>query len=164
MVASPGDLMEAVNDTIYFEGEITEEVIAGLLKKVSGLNTSDTVRSRLKIILIELCTNIISHHSGTPHGEVKVNLTAAGCMMSISSFVNKHDFHIVERLLDEVKQQVNYEEYYFNKLSKNPDENKSARLGLARIYKMCRGRIDLESTLVVSKTKLTINLELDDKN
>lgn len=163
-MTSPSSLMNRVDDTIYFEGEITEEVIAGLLKKAATLSISAAVRSRLKIVLIELCTNIVTHHSGTAHGEVSVKSVGSVCEVQISSFVSRHDYSIVENLLNEVKQQPDYEAYYYNKLANNQDDNKSARMGLARIYKMCRGKVDLESTLVVSKTRLTIKLKLDDTN
>lgn len=149
---------------IFFEGEVTDEVIAKLLREIDcSTGISKKLKGNLKVVVIELCTNIVSHHSGTTHSTVKIHPDETGCGVEVSSFVNLNDFEIIQKIIEQLRAEENIEEYYFKRMANNPDSNLSAQLGLIRVYKICEGQMQLESELVASKYRLIFKLRINDK-
>lgn len=155
-------MIEEKKEKVLFDGEVTETVLAQLIANVGVLNTSSAVRNKIKLSLIEMCSNIITHHSGTAHSNIRVDAQPTGATIQVSSYGNANDFSIIKKLLEEVKEQTNFTDYYYNKMAGNTNTNYSSKLGLARVYGLCNGKLSLKNEVVASKVKITFELRIND--
>jgi hypothetical protein len=151
-------------DKIYFEGEMTESAISDLLGNIdhwSGHASKNEIN--LKMIVMELCSNIISHHSATPFCKVTIAADKDYLNLQVGNYVNENDVSIIEQTLNNLHKIQNLKEYYFELLN-NMKENKSAKLGLIKIYRICERHLSINTELVNSKIFLTFNARIYDKH
>lgn len=150
-------------DVVHFEGEITEKVIAGLLHQLDAYpNTSRTVINRLKMLVIELCTNIITHHSGTPFGSLDIESVNGSYQLSVSSFLNKNDLDIINVTLAGLRANEDINRHYQELLGNIGQSNQSVKLGLAKVYSISKGQMNIETKTIASKILLTFKLTVHD--
>jgi hypothetical protein len=150
---------------IVFEGEVTDSVIADLIKQIekhTGL--SKKLKNKLKIVIIELGTNIVSHHSGTADALVTIEPDTKGCRLEVVNYINQNDLEIIEKIIEKLHVQEDLDDYYFSRLGTNIDTNISAKLGLIRVYKICEGNFQVHKELISSKVKLTLKLSINDNS
>lgn len=152
-------------DKIIFEGEITDSTIADLIKQIDIISSlSKKLKSKLKIVIIELCTNIVSHHSGSAEAFIRIEPGEEACHLEVTNYVNQNDLEIIEKIIQKLQVEKDLDEYYFSRLAANTNSNLSAKLGLIRVYKMCEGNFQIHKELVASKVRLTLKLNMNDKS
>jgi hypothetical protein len=155
--------MIEVTNNIYFEGELSETEIVVLLNKLDswpeGLFKN---KAAIKFAIIELCSNVISHHSGTEYSWVSIVPEEGQCLVEVKSYASINDLEILNTILNEIRTSPDLKALYFNKLEQVG--NKSANLGILRVFRICDGNLILESEIVASKILLTFKLKINDNN
>ena len=154
-------MMTGVENSIYFEGELSEAEIARLLVKLD--QWTDNIfrnKTRIKLAIIELCSNVISHHSGTEYGSVSIIPEDRKCIVEVKSYASSNDLEIIKNVLKEIRASSDLKNHYFKKLEHVG--SRSANLGILRVYRICEGNLVLESEIVASKVLLTFKLIIND--
>lgn len=155
---------EAAIFKIYFEGDIDELVLVFILKKLSQTQSCPKqIKSSLKIILIEIITNIISHHSFSNHGIISIKGFKGYCLIEAGNFANKENIEVIKANIDEVKKVKNIKDHYKN-LLKSVSYEKSVNLGLIEIYNRSKGNLKLETQEILGKSFITFKIKIDDIN
>jgi hypothetical protein len=149
---------------LRFEGEMDEAVLVFIIKKVSDSKVvSNKLKSSLKLVLIELITNIISHYSSSSYGAISLEKTNDGYLITASNYVNEQNLKTVKDNIDTIKKIKNPKGLY-NDLLKSVSFNKSVNLGLIEIYNRCKGNIKLTTSGTGNPSFLTLKIKLDDIN
>jgi hypothetical protein len=149
---------------LRFEGEMDEAVLVFIIKKISDSKIiPNKLKSSLKLVLIELITNIISHYSSSSYGIVSLEKASEGYLITASNYVNEQNLNTIKANLDAIKKIKNPKGLY-NDLLKSVSFNKSVNLGLIEIYNRCKGNIKLTTSGDGSPSFLTLKIKLDDIN
>jgi len=153
-----------LSDKITYEGEFSEGTINTLLKKIDAWPSSlFKNKADVKYAVIELCSNIISHHSSTDFGSIIIDPQHSVCYLEVSSFASAKDYEIVASILNDLKSVKDLKEHYFSKLER-AGHAESVQLGMLKTYRCCNGNIELIGKTVASKILLTFKLKIDDCN
>ncbi len=145
---------------IYFEGDLDENVLVFFLKKISDGNYfSNKFKSNLKIILIELITNAITHYHNLAFGKVLVEKNGDHYLISVTNFISQKNLQLLKKNLIYFKSLKEVKSQY-HALLKSATLEKSAGLGLLEIYNRAKGNVQLQTQTVSGNKIITIKIKI----
>lgn len=151
-----------LEDESYSVGNLDESTIAYFLKHLDTFNTSKTVKHKLKIVLIELISNILSH-SQNKYGSVFIKRAKNHFIINASNFTAIERIEQTIELLNTIKQTKNLRQHYLNLLSEVSLEN-MVSLGLVEIYRLSGGEIKISTSTLDGKSVINFEIKLNDGN
>jgi hypothetical protein len=140
----------------YCEGNLDEATISYFLKHLDNFNTSKKVKHKMKVVLIELVSNIIIH-SDTRYGSVSIMHRNSDFVVNASNFTGMEKVNKTIALVNEIREKKDPREHYLNMLSGVTYESQVS-LGLIEIFRLCDGNINITGSRI--GTKVAINFEL----
>lgn len=146
---------------IDFDGVLSEKVISDLLARVDSLaGCSDKIKKDIKIVIIELGLNIISHGTEQSFGAIYLYRNRKEFFIETSNFTSVANLERVAEVLDKLKSIVDLKAHYFSLLELISSQ-RSVQLGLLKIYRICdRNMLCSGETIqgnLLLKLKITIN-------
>lgn len=159
-------MIDAENDKLHVvhEGIISEKIISDMLKEVDGMNAcSDKLKKNIKIVIIESGLNIITHGNYPPFGNISIYRTDGGFLIEASNYTNEENLNHTRSILKELEGIEDLKEHYFN-LLKAISNDKSVRLGLLKIYRMCNRDMEVISSSVEEKLLLKLKIKMNDND
>ena len=147
---------------IYFEGDLDENVLVFFLKKINDGNYfPNKFKSNLKIILIELITNAITHYHNVAFGKVLVEKKGDHYLISVTNFISQKNLQLLKKNLIYFKSLKEVRSQY-NALLKSATLEKSVGLGLLEIFNKAKGNIKLQTQTVSGNKIITIKIKIYD--
>ncbi len=156
------DRKKILEDESYSVGNLDESTIAYFLKHLDTFNTSKKVKHKLKIVLIELISNILSH-SQNKYGSVFIKRVQNHFIINASNFTATERIIKTIELLNNIKQTKNLRQHYLNLLSEASLEN-MVSLGLVEIFRLSDGEIKISTSTLDGKSVINFEIKLNDGN
>ena len=150
-----------IKNSLYYEGDIDESLLVFFMKKINSINyCSSKCKSNLKIVLIELITNAITHFSGLPYGRLLIKKENNDCIIAVSNLVDEKGFKQLIENINHIKTLKNVKQEYNNLLAA-ASFDKLMGLGLLEIYNKSNGNLEISSVPAHEYKLITIKLKID---
>ncbi len=150
-----------LKNRIYYEGDLDEDVLIFFMKKTNTIDfCSGKTKSNLKIALIELITNAITHLSGVAYGRVLVTKQNDDCYVAVSNIVNPNSLVVLMDNIKRIKSIKDVKKEY-NKLLADASFDKLVGLGLLEIFNKSNGNVEITTESALENTLVTIKLKIN---
>jgi hypothetical protein len=144
----------------YSEGNMDEASIAYFLRHVENLEAPATVKHKMKVVLMELISNILVHgRSG--YGSVSIKHEGNRFVIRTSNFAPFEKINRTIELAGEIRNKSNLRGHYLDKLSE-VDHDKQVSLGLIEIFRLSEGQVNITSGVVDEQLAIHFEIKLDD--
>jgi hypothetical protein len=144
----------------YSEGNLDEATIAYFLRHLDNFDVCHTVKHKMKVVMIELISNIITH-ARSSYGSVSIKHTANHFIIKTSNYSSFQNINKTIALANDIRNAENLSAHYLNQLSEVSYE-KRVSLGLIEIFRLSNGKINITGGLVDDQPAIHFEIQLED--
>jgi hypothetical protein len=144
----------------YCEGNLDQDTISYFLKHLDNYSAARNIKHKLKIILIELISNILVH-SDTPYGSISIEHSNGDFVIKAINYTGAEKAERAILLVEEIRMKSDLRGHYLNLLSKVTPDNQVS-LGLIEIFRLCEGRINISSSVMNNREAISFEIRLRD--
>lgn len=142
----------------YTLGNLNPSTISYFLKHLDNFNIPRAVKHKLKVVLMELVSNIIVH-AETAFGSVSIQQYDNHFVIKTANFVSGDTVTKTAKLLSDIKKKANLRNHYLDLMSKVTFENQVS-LGLIEIARLSEGKIEISASEQDGKQVMNFEIKL----